>query len=300
MTASPPVAIGVPVYNGAPFLATELDSLLAQSFTDFAIVICDNASTDATEEICRDYAARDSRVTYHRNAKNLGASANFNLTFERSSSEYFKWASADDVHDPEFLTACMDAMKPEPLVSLVYPRTLLIDVDGTPIGPYDDNLDLRATDPSARLRKFAQNWSLGNPSMGLVRRSAMNRTGLLRPHAGSDILLLGELALRGKILELPQRLFLRRIHGGTSRRANVTRHEVAAWFDPSSRAGPRFSGRTIIYLKMLQIIATSDALPLYRRPGCGVTFSAAWWQRRARVRLGRLRQRLQGATPSHG
>ena len=76
MPDQPTVSLGLPVYNGENYLAATLDALLAQTYRDFELIICDNASTDGTEAIGRRYAAADRRVRYHRNAENIGASAN--------------------------------------------------------------------------------------------------------------------------------------------------------------------------------------------------------------------------------
>src|SRR5688500_16041598 len=76
--AGPRVSVGVPVYNGARYVARTLDSLLAQTFSDFELIISDNGSTDGTEAICRAYADRDTRVSYHRAATNQGIVGNFN------------------------------------------------------------------------------------------------------------------------------------------------------------------------------------------------------------------------------
>src|SRR5436190_13978533 len=99
----PRLSIGVPVYNGEAFLAVTLESILDQSFTEFELIISDNASTDGTEEIARGIAARDERVRYHRNVANVGLAKNYNRLFSLASGEYFKWASADDVLLPGYL-----------------------------------------------------------------------------------------------------------------------------------------------------------------------------------------------------
>jgi glycosyltransferase involved in cell wall biosynthesis len=93
----PQVSIGMPVYNGAKFIREALDSLLAQTFTDFELIISDNASTDGTEAICREYAAKDVRVRYVRQAQNRGAIANFQYVLDEAVGGYFMWAAADDV-----------------------------------------------------------------------------------------------------------------------------------------------------------------------------------------------------------
>src|SRR5262245_55195681 len=110
----PRLSIGVPVYNGQRFLRATLDSLLAQTFTDFELIICDNASTDGTEAICREYAARDPRVTYVRHDRNLGPAPNYNACFAHARGELFKWAAADDVVEPKFLQRCIEMLDSDP------------------------------------------------------------------------------------------------------------------------------------------------------------------------------------------
>jgi glycosyltransferase involved in cell wall biosynthesis len=100
---APHVSIGLPVYNGEPFIREALDSLLMQTFTDFEVIISDNASSDRTEAICREYATRDKRIRYLRQAKNLGASTNFQFVLEEAVGEYFMWAAADDIRSPDCL-----------------------------------------------------------------------------------------------------------------------------------------------------------------------------------------------------
>ncbi|MDR7898959.1 glycosyltransferase family 2 protein [Thermosynechococcus sp. JY1334] len=99
----PKVSIGMPVYNGEKFIRDALDSLLAQTFTDFELIISDNASTDQTEAICREYAAKDKRIRYVRQAQNLGAAANFKYVLDEARGEYFMGAAADDKWDPRWI-----------------------------------------------------------------------------------------------------------------------------------------------------------------------------------------------------
>jgi len=100
---SPLISIGMPVHNGAETIRLALDSLLNQTFYDFDIIISDNASTDETEEICKTYASKDSRIIYIRQSKNMGAINNFKNVFVASSGEYFTWAGADDIHSFNYL-----------------------------------------------------------------------------------------------------------------------------------------------------------------------------------------------------
>lgn len=93
----PAVSIGMPVYNGENYIREALDSLLAQTFTNFELIISDNASNDATETICREYAARDSRIRYFRQSNSIGGLGNFLFVLDEAAGEYFIWASHDDV-----------------------------------------------------------------------------------------------------------------------------------------------------------------------------------------------------------
>lgn len=101
----PVVSIGMPVYNGERFVREALDSLLAQSFSEYELIISDNASTDETERICRGYAEKDSRIRYLRQQKNIGALPNFQLVLNEAQGEFFMWAACDDVWDKDWITS---------------------------------------------------------------------------------------------------------------------------------------------------------------------------------------------------
>ena len=126
----PRVSIGLPVYNGENYLTSAIETLLAQTFTDFELIISDNCSTDRTQDICRSFCDRDARIRYVRQAKNLGAVRNFNLVFHYARGEYFKWAAHDDVCAPAFLQRCVERLDANPSVVWCYPRSDKIGPDG--------------------------------------------------------------------------------------------------------------------------------------------------------------------------
>ncbi len=99
------VTIGMPVYNGAKYIREALDSLLAQTFTDFELIISDNASTDDTQAICEEYALRDNRIRYVRQGENQGALANFQFVLDQARGKYFMWSAADDRWDKNWVEA---------------------------------------------------------------------------------------------------------------------------------------------------------------------------------------------------
>jgi len=212
----PRVSIGLPVYNGERFLKEALDSLLAQTYADFELIISDNASTDQTESICRTYAASDQRIRYYRNKENVGAARNFNHVFELSSGEYFKWATADDVCSPELVARCLSVLDTTPTAVLACAKIRFIDETGTPFDRYDPGWDLRDDAAHERLRYIIYAGHLVNPHYGLIRTSALSKTRLLRTYSGGDYCVLGELSLLGKFFEIPECLLLRRLQPDAS------------------------------------------------------------------------------------
>jgi glycosyltransferase involved in cell wall biosynthesis len=175
----PTVSIGLPVYNGERFLATSLDSLLEQTFEDFELVISDNASSDATEEICREYAARDARILYLRRETNRGAAWNFNSLVAETDGPYFQWATHDDAHAPTCIERCLSRrfVRRRPRL----PR-VSADADHRRERRVRARLPRRPRSeertPHERLRSLVRNLVLGNPMFGLARRTTLERTRL--------------------------------------------------------------------------------------------------------------------------
>jgi glycosyltransferase involved in cell wall biosynthesis len=140
VSSYPLVSIGLPVYNGAKYLKLALDSLLAQSYTNFEVIISDNASTDGTQQICKEYAAKDNRIHYYRNEKNTEAPVNFNRVFNLSSGKYFKWAADDDTQAPDYLRKCVQTLEGDDSVALCHSKTIRIKENGEVAGIYNDGL----------------------------------------------------------------------------------------------------------------------------------------------------------------
>ncbi len=232
----PLVSIGMPVYNGERFLEIALNSLLAQTFRDFELIISDNGSTDKTEGICRQYANADRRIRYFRNEQNLGAGWNFDRVAELATGKYFKWACHDDVCDREFLQQCVDILEQDPSIVLAYPKTLIIDEHGSEIEKHEDRFDLQSPHPAERFKIYHHLVRYGNqchPFHGLIRRDVLTQLLPLGSYPSSDLVLLGKLALYGKFYEVPSYLFWKRDHPETSVRAHRPFRERIAWYDPT-------------------------------------------------------------------
>jgi len=108
---TPEVSIGVPVYNGNRFIHKRMESILNQSFTDFELIISDNASTDNTQKICEEYAKKDKRIQYIRQSENRGPIWNFNFVLNQAKSEFFVWAAVDDIWKPDFLKKNIEILR---------------------------------------------------------------------------------------------------------------------------------------------------------------------------------------------
>ncbi len=231
------IVVGLPVYNGDNYLVDAIDALLAQTFSDFVLVISDNASTDSTADLCRTYADRDSRVIYLRQRTNLGAAPNYNAVLEAAPpSDYFVWVAHDDLAAAEFLERCVAALDASPDSTLAFPRMMDINEEGEPIGLAPPRPDLTDPDPAVRFAGVINQRHRNDPIFGVIRRSVLTTAEPHGSYSGSDRALLAELALHGPFIELADPLFSIRQHSGRSVRLGRSRwdsHIREAWFDTS-------------------------------------------------------------------
>jgi len=109
--SSTTITIGMPVYNGEKLIRKSLDSLLSQTFTNFQLIISDNASTDSTIMICEKYARSDSRIKFFQQSENRGSNWNFNFVLQKANSKYFMWAASDDFWETDYLEKNVKALE---------------------------------------------------------------------------------------------------------------------------------------------------------------------------------------------
>ena len=230
----PRLGIGLPVYNGESYLEAAIDSILAQTFGDFELIICDNASTDATEEICRDYADRDRRICYHRNDVNIGAAGNFNRVFEQTCGALFKWAAHDDICAPTYLAKCVEVMRERPEVSLVQSQVTLMNEAGQKIGQWRCTAETDHPQVHRRLKAIFGD-VMCFEVFGLLRRNVMGPMPVMGHFPHGDGILLARLALAGPFCEVSEPLFFSRRHGEQSASVCKNKQEWAAWFDPANK-----------------------------------------------------------------
>jgi glycosyltransferase involved in cell wall biosynthesis len=267
----PQVSIGLPVFNGEKYLKTAIDSILAQTFTDFELIISDNASTDSTEGICRDYSNKDSRIRYYRNPKNIGGTNNINQTFRLSQGQYFQTIGHDDILAPEFIKKCVEVLDNDPAIVLCYSIIIQIDEKGN---------QTRILDQSKVMEENLFNRFLYLHShqhecevfCAMVRRDILAKTEFRYNYADGDRILICEWGLNGSFYVIPEPLFYKRIHKGSSVEAYLNPYDRVKWFNPNkSRKNSLF----LIHwsrLVHLFIIFSRSKLTLNQR-----LFFYKWW-----------------------
>ena len=279
---APKITIGIPAYNSENWLAETVDSILQQTMSDICIVISDNASTDRTADIARQYANDDSRVKYHRNPHNVGVFRNFDVTFELSSSRYFKWCAVGDRLHPQFLEYASAVLDRQEDVMLVYSRTRLIGSLAHQSDIQDVRLALEGPDPVARYAEYFSRTRLNSPFHGLIRAEALARTGLNKPFRGSDQCLVGALLLQGPFVQLPEELLFRRIERDTAT-AVSSAEELNAFFSVDLRKVSTFPVWKFEVQRFRDVIAAPLKIG-QKMSLVMLLLRSLWWRRRALVR----------------
>jgi glycosyltransferase involved in cell wall biosynthesis len=281
----PRLTIGLPVYNGEGYLREAIDSLLTQTYEDFELVISDNASTDSTREICEEYCARDRRVLYSRHAVNQGAAKNYNGIFQRSSTEYFKWAAHDDLCAPTFLEQCIDALDRDRRPVLAFTQARVVDGKGRRIDTgdgYNPSITLGSLDVRQRFRELICARHRCFAIFGVIRTSALRKTTLLRSYSHSDRLLLGQLILQGPCAQIPEELFVSRVHAEASGQLFSQPKALLNWWDPTKR-GTFLLPHWRVWAEYFRIVHQAEFEPGERMPLYAEvfrSFGTRWWRRK--------------------
>jgi glycosyltransferase involved in cell wall biosynthesis len=293
MTAHPRLSIGLPVHNGEEYLAEALEALLGQTYEDFELVISDNASTDGTQDICRKYAARDSRIRYIRLLRNIGAAPNHNYVFTECRGELFKWASHDDLYARDLLRRCVQALDERPGVILAHSDQAVIDGDGRVKVPYEYTLATDSPHAPERFRSMLFEPG-GDDFYGVMRADVLRR---VKPHDSyhhADRTFVTEIGLHGPFHQVPELLYFRRDHPTRAERANPSKRSRCVNLDPR-RAGPLHPTPRLLAEYVWGFVAAIRRAPLSPadRRAC-YRHLAAWMASRARPGAG---ERVEDRAP---
>jgi glycosyltransferase involved in cell wall biosynthesis len=234
MSTAPRLSIGLPVYNGEKYVAESLEALLGQSFTDFELIISDNASTDSTGDICCQYEKQDSRVRYFRQPRNVGMAPNVNFIVHQARGELYKEASHDDLYASTLLESCVNALDEYPQVVLAHSWTAKVDGSGNVTEAYEYPLTTATPRAPERFRSMLFD-SGGDDDYGVMRMNIRRRIALMGSHHHADRNITAEIALYGPFYQVPDWLYFRREHPGQNGRAPMRRR--CANMDPR-RANP--------------------------------------------------------------
>lgn len=288
----PTISIGLPVYNGERYLAGTIAQLLAQDFEDFELIIVNNASTDSTDEICRAFAQQDRRIRYYVNPSNIGASPNWNRTFQLARGEFFKWAMHDDDCHPSLLRLCLEPHRNGPSnTALVFPRANIIDGEGKTKFTLDEPVASTSAHPHKRLAKVLHHIGYANALWGVIRSDMLRRA---RP-AGSieaDLVLVVDLSLQGLLVQIPDVLYGLRRHERNATEINHTERALMTWYNPADAKKrillPHWDRVFLEYFKCIQNAPLSSR----ERVLCGLTLLRVGYWRRFLRWTGPLRYRI--------
>ena len=215
--SGPRVTLGMTLYNNAAHLPDAIESILAQTYRGFTLIMVDDGSTDATESIARSYQARDPRVRYHRLERRKGMIAAWREAAELAvrecpSADRFAWVSDHDRWHPRWLEALLRELDGAPGAVLAYPLTRRLTPAGAVIDKEPRRFDTAGlADVGERWRHFCRHAvGAGDMVYGLMRVDALHAAGIFRSVLRPDRLLIAELVLRGEIRQVPDVLWFRR------------------------------------------------------------------------------------------
>jgi glycosyltransferase involved in cell wall biosynthesis len=296
MRRLPRLTIGLPVYNGDRYLEGAAHSIFGQTYDDFELLIADNPSIDRTEAICRDLCRRDSRVRYVRHAENIGTAANHNFTVHAARGRLFRWAADDDLIEPTAISKCVALLDESGADTvLAFPRTEVIDEDGDHVMYWAEQGAVDQDTPDERLRALVENpkghlhCGFLPPFYGVIRTFALRSTRLLRHFHAADVVLIVELALRGKFAEVPETLYLRRQHPGQSGGwSTATDLERSVWQYPAFRGHPM--PRTRVMKGYVEAVFQAPLTSSERRRCLATVGAAMLRDRTARIIFGEVRR----------
>lgn len=272
----PRVTVGIPVYNGENYLEQAILSVLRQTFDDFELIISDNASTDQTEAISRTYQAQDARVRYVRNACNIGAAKNYNQLVDLARGDYFKWAAHDDICAPELLERCVEVLDADDSIVLCYTLTQIIDEQNSFLYRYPAKPCFTWPSTYRRFLEGVCNHHDQTPVFGLIRTNILRNTVRIGGYSQSDKVLLGELTLIGRSFEIPEPLYLKRIHAEQGWRKHTSQQERQYWWDPSKSEDRIFP----TWRLLLEHLKSIEKAPLSSSERLMCFLCMGWWIRR--------------------
>ncbi|MEM7546727.1 MAG: glycosyltransferase family 2 protein [Pseudomonadota bacterium] len=274
------LSLALPVFNGENYLRYCLESVLSQTYADFELLISDNASTDGTPDICREFAARDSRIKLIVHEENIGAAGNFNFVFHQTNAPFFKWIAHDDLLEPTYLEKTMAHLEANPDACLAHSHTRVFTKDPSEGEEFVPSFTAGADDPVGRLWDMLLYGQRCYEVFGIIRRSALEKTDLIGNHKGGDNVLLYRLSLIGVFEVVPETLFLLRRHEKQSTSMEKDSQAFQQWFTGRTA---RISFPDWRFMRAVWKIPLGISLPLATQFRCYLAVIYETWARRRRL-----------------
>ena len=217
------VSIGLPTYNRADILPRAIDSVLAQDYSYFELILSDNASSDTTEAVCLAYTKLDARIRYHRNDKNLGAIENYNTVLMLSRGEYYIAFADDDILAPNYVSSCLNEILSRPGSALISGRCLL--PDGMGKWNKGHSMNILPDSPQERvLQSYSApaHWAFH----GIARRDLFESIAPMPRMIGGDWLYMARIAFFGTIHTIDTTAIWKSTDGASSNLVNLAAAEM--------------------------------------------------------------------------
>ncbi len=178
----PRVTVCIPTYNRGRYLRQALDSVFAQTFEDYLVLVVDDGSSDETADVVASYG--DHRLRYYRNPTNLGMVPNWNVCLARApESRYLARLDDDDTYQPDLLTSAVAALEAEPSAAFAYAAADTIRDDGTTVAIRRSLVGSRTLSPRAAFDHLLVGNTVPTPTV-VLRHGALRRVGPYDPAAG--------------------------------------------------------------------------------------------------------------------
>jgi glycosyltransferase involved in cell wall biosynthesis len=265
----PAISVCLPVYNGENYVAEAITSILEQTFTDFELIITDNASTDHTEEICRKFADADSRIRYRRNERNIGGARNQALAIQLSRGRYVRLSAHDDKIAPTHLEECLAVLEKRPDVVIAFTATVELDEVGR-VGRHYRNARGTADTPSRRFQELIFRNHNCDAVYGVIRGDILRGVRPMDNFIDADKVFLCRLAFHGPFVSIDRPLFYKRFH---------PKNWVGNWRDRMAWYNPDAKGKAT-FPNWLELFSFGNAvmtapISLAERLRCAMT--VAYW-----------------------
>jgi glycosyltransferase involved in cell wall biosynthesis len=201
--------------------------------------VADNASTDDSAAICEEYARRDPRIRFYRNAVNIGANGNFTYTLSLARNPYFMWASSNDYIAPTYIEQAVAVLDARPDVVLCCARPRYFAGHPDQYEEVDDPMNIEMDSPIVRFKALLDRITINNAMHGLIRTEALRATMPLESYYSSDNVMVAQLSLAGKFVQIPDALFYRRFEQAAATEL-MTTEQLRHFYMPGRRSPLRY------------------------------------------------------------